>query len=37
MTNPCLKCKQAECPKICYPKKDYEKAIKKARKKNGKT
>lgn len=31
MTNPCLNCKRKpNCPAVCYPKKDYDKALKKA-------
>ena len=30
MTNPCTKCKRKpNCPAVCYPKKDYDKAKKK--------
>lgn len=30
MVNPCAKCKRKpNCPSICYPKKDYERAMKK--------
>ena len=35
MENPCKKCKRKpNCPDVCYPKKDYKRAMKKrARKK----
>lgn len=33
MTNPCENCKKKTCPKVCYPKRDYLRALKKARRK----
>lgn len=30
MTNPCEKCKKKpNCPRVCYPRRDYERAIRK--------
>ena len=29
MTNPCDKCKRINCPEVCYPKRDYLKALQK--------
>lgn len=32
MTNPCDKCKRKpHCPERCYPRADYERALKKRR------
>lgn len=31
INNPCEYCKRKECPKVCYPKKDYEKAVRKCK------
>lgn len=28
--SPCLECKRRPCPKICYPKKDFDRAFMKA-------
>ena len=25
--NPCIKCKRTECPKVCYPKRDWKKHV----------
>ncbi len=33
IANPCDKCKKKpNCPEVCYPKKDYERAMRKGRK-----
>lgn len=32
MTNPCDRCKRAKCPDVCYPRKDYERGLQKAKK-----
>lgn len=32
MTNPCDRCKRDKCPDVCYPRKDYERGLKKAKK-----
>ena len=30
MTNPCTNCKRKpNCPRVCYPRRDYERALKK--------
>lgn len=32
--NPCQNCKRkTNCPSVCYPKRDYERAVKKERRK----
>ncbi len=35
ITNPCLLCKKKpNCPKVCLPKRDYLRAVKKGRRKS---
>lgn len=29
MTNQCENCKKKTCPKVCYPKRDYLRAVRK--------
>lgn len=36
IANPCANCKRTSCPKICYPKKDYQKALLKSYRKTKK-
>jgi hypothetical protein len=31
--NPCILCKKDRCPRVCYPKLDWQKHMKKKRKK----
>lgn len=35
ITNPCNRCKRTACPPVCYPKKDYQRAMRKKGVKNG--
>lgn len=29
MTDPCERCKRTACPEVCWPKKDYKRALRK--------
>ena len=29
--NPCINCKRKECPAVCYPRKDYERHLKRSK------
>ena len=32
--NPCENCKRKECPAVCYPRKDYERHLKRSKRRS---